>query len=148
MKAMTQDYYKIFAEHPYLKAVVACIAVMISWVFNGEYQAVMAILILRILDFATGTYYALKTPGPDHSIWGSWESKKSTEGMFKTGRYLLLMVVARLVDKATPVKGFSVVIDSYIAVTEAGSILENFKKLGYDVPSVLLDKINNFKNKK
>lgn len=143
MEDMKNDLHQIFVNNFELKAFLAFFAMVASWIFDNEYQAVIAIIALRFIDISTGTYAALKTPNPLNPtcIWGSWTSARMTKGLFKTGRYMILIFVSRLVDKALPIHAWSPLIDCYLAVTEGGSILENLKKLGYDVPTALLSKL-------
>lgn len=135
-----QEIKKLFIENGEVKAVLGMMMVFFSWSFNGEYQALMAICTLRAIDFATGTRWAIKNK--------CWSSKVSTLGFAKTGRYLTYMLVARMVDKVVILKFASPLIDTYIVVTEAGSIFENFFKLGYPVPTILVNKLKTFYEKK
>lgn len=131
---------KVFVEGGQLKFILGLIMVALSWGFNGEYEALIAIAVLASLDFITGNYAAI--------ITGQWDSRSSVRGMGKFFRYLIYMYVARMVDKTFPVHIFSPMMDTYIAVTEAGSILENFHKLGYPVPVSILNKLKTFHEKK
>lgn len=140
MKDFIYDFKKIFLEYPEVKAVIGMMALAISWSFNGEYEALIAIYSLVTIDFITGTHYAL--------ISKSWSSRRSLSGLAKFGRYLIYMLVARLVDKVVPLPFASPLMDTYIVITEAGSILENFQKLGYPVPTMLLTKLKSFYDKK
>jgi toxin secretion/phage lysis holin len=135
-----QDIKKLFMENGDIKFIIGTFMVFVSWSFNGEYQALMAIGVLRAMDFATGTHYAIKNK--------CWSSSKSTSGMAKTSRYFLYMLVARMIDKVVILKFASPMIDTYIVITEAGSIFENFYKLGYPVPTMLVNKLKTFYDKK
>lgn len=134
------DFKKLFLEHPEIKATIATIMVFLSWSFNGEYQALLAIFTLLIMDFLTGTYHALKS--------NEWSSRRSISGVGKFGRYLIYMLVARMIDKVVPLPFASPFMDTYIVITEGGSILENFSKLGYPVPTMLINKLKTFYDKK
>lgn len=143
MNELKHDLYMIFVDHFTLKAAFSFFAMVASWTFGNEYHAVIAIISLRSIDFITGTIAAIKTKKPDmpNCIWGSWTSEKATAGIKKTGMYALLILVSRLVDKALPIHAWAPLIDSYIAITEGGSILENIRKLGYDIPTILVTKL-------
>ena len=140
MKIFIYDVKKIFLEYPEVKAIFGLMALSLSWIFNGEYEALIAIYALVTIDFVTGTYYSLKNK--------TWNSRRSISGVGKLGRYLIYMLVARLVDKVVPLPFASPLMDTYIVITEAGSILENFQKLGYPVPTILLTKLKAFYDKK
>jgi len=135
-----QEIKKIFIENGEVKFIIATFMVFVSWSFNGEYQALMAIAVLRLVDFLTGTHYAIKNK--------CWSSNRSTAGMAKTARYFTYMLVARMIDKVVILKFASPMIDTYIVITEAGSIFENFYKLGYPVPTMLVNKLKTFYDKK
>ena len=140
MKNFIYDIKKIFLEYPEVKAVLGMMAIAISWSFNGEFEALIAIYSLVTIDFLTGTRASL--------VNKTWSSRRSIAGVGKFGRYLIYMLVARLVDKVAPLPFASPLMDTYIVVTEAGSILENFQKLGYPVPTMLLTKLKSFYDKK
>lgn len=130
---------KFFLENLEAKLILAPMMIALSWVFNAEYEALIAIFALRGIDFFTGTYWALKNK--------CWCSTASTKGAIKSGMYLILIIASRLADKILPVKFASPMMDTWIVVTELGSILENVYKLGYPVPILLLDKLKKFQDK-
>lgn len=133
MTTIREEFHTLFIDQGMLKLFFSVIAVASTWLFNGEYTALIAIVSLRLLDFLTGTYFALTT--------SAWTSARSYEGIKKTGMYIVLILVSRLIDKVVPLRAFSPMMDMYIALTEAGSILENLKKMGYDVPTTVVNKI-------
>lgn len=137
---MFEDFKRIFIDNGEIKTVIGILMVFISWSFNGEYQALMAISALLVTDFLTGTHYALRS--------GTWSSRRSLSGVAKFARYLTYMMVARMVDKVVPLPFASPLMDTYIVITEAGSILENFSKLGHPVPTILINKLKTFYEKK
>lgn len=131
---------KFFFDNLELKLILAPLAVALSWVFNAEYEALIVIFSLRFIDFVTGTHWAIKNK--------SWCSSKSTKGIYKTGVYFILMLSCRLADKMFPIPFASPMLDTWIVVTELGSIIENFYKLGYPVPALLVNKLKTFQEKK
>lgn len=137
---MLSDFKRLFLENGEVKMVIGFAAVFLSWSFNGEYQALQALLFLLVADFLTGTHYALRS--------GTWNSKRAVSSAAKFGRYLMYMLVARMVDKVVPLPFASPLMDTFIAVTESGSILENFAKMGHSVPTTLLNKLKTFYEKK
>ena len=137
---MYHDFTKLFLENNEIKTFIGVIMVFFSWSFNGEYQALWAITFLVVVDIITGTHYALRS--------GTWNSRRSLSGVGKFGRYLIFMLVARMVDKVVPLPFASLLMDTFIVITEAGSILENFAKFGHPVPLSLLEKLKTFYEKK
>lgn len=140
MRNFYHDIEQIFSTNAEIKMVLIAVAIPLSWTFNGEYEALVAISSLIVIDFVTGTYAAIKN--------GSWSSRTSIGGASKFFRYLVYMFVARAVDKVTPLHVFAPMMDTYLAVTEAGSILENFEKLGYPVPTMIINKLKSLRDKK
>lgn len=136
---MFEDLKRLLSDHIEIKLILAPMAIAISWVFNAEYEALIAIFSLRAIDFSTGTYWALKNK--------CWCSERSTKGAVKSGMYLILIIASRLADKILPVKFASPMMDTWIVVTELGSILENVYKLGYPVPLLLIEKLKKFQDK-
>ena len=135
-----EELKKLFIEKVEIKIIIGSLAAFFSWGFDGEYEALLAIGILVILDIGTGTWYSIST--------GQWSSRKSLGGLGKVFRYLSYMLMARMLDKVVPLKIWSPLMDTFVAITEAGSILENFYKLGYPVPTMIVNKLKTFNDKK
>ena len=128
-----------FFDNLEIKLILTPMAIALSWVFDAEYEALIVICSLRVIDFITGTRLAIK--------FKQWCSEKSTKGVVKSGMYLILIIASRLADKILPLKFASPMMDTWIVVTEMGSILENVYKLGYPVPSLLVEKLKKFQDK-
>lgn len=122
----------LFQENYLIKSVLAVFAISASWVFNGEYHALISICSLFLIDFITGTIVAIRLK--------NWSSSRSRSGVVKIGLYFMFILISRLVDKVMVIKFASPLIDSYIVLTEAGSIFENAKKLGYEIPEIFIKK--------
>lgn len=135
-----EELKKLFIENVELKIVIGSLAAFFSWGFNGEYEALLAISFLIFLDITTGTWHSMVT--------GQWSSRKSLSGVGKVFRYLSYMLLARMLDKVVPLKIWAPLMDTFVAITEAGSILENFYKLGYPVPTMIVNKLKTFTDKK
>jgi toxin secretion/phage lysis holin len=131
---------KFLVDNLEIKIIISAFMVAISWVFNAEYEALIVIFSLRFIDFSTGTMWAIKNK--------CWCSSASTKGIYKTGVYFILMLSCRLADKTFPVPFASPILDTWIVVTELGSIIENFHKMGYSVPVMLVNKLKSFQEKK
>lgn len=135
-----EELKKLFIENVELKIFIGSLAAFLSWGFNGEYEALLAIGILVVMDIGTGTWCSIKE--------GQWSSRKSLNGLGKVFRYLSYMLLARMLDKVVPLKIWAPLMDTFVAITEAGSILENFYKLGYPVPTMIVNKLKTFNDKK
>lgn len=141
MRELSKDLEKIFINNFELKAVIGSIALAASWAFEGEYEALISIATLITFDFIMGTWVSIKQ--------GTWCPLRSAAGATKFFRYLIYMLTARLVDKVAPggLHIFAPLMDVYLAVTEAGSILEKFNLLGYPVPTIILNKLKELREK-
>ena len=121
---------KVF-DAPFFKFFFAMIALLMSKVFNGEVQILIGLYTLILLDSITAIIYAAK------------EGDICSRGIFRTAVkcvvYFSMLVVARIVDQNVPIQFASPIMDSFLVITEAVSVLENFGKLGYKVPTSLLN---------
>lgn len=121
------------SEHAAFKAVLSCSAFAFQWVFGGNVEGLAAVTTLIFIDTLSGAYKAYKA------------GKLSSHGFFrfalKCTVYLLLIATASLVDKTLPVGFASVIMITFLAATEAISIMENMKALGFAVPSVLVTRL-------
>lgn len=131
-----EDLKRLLTDNIELKSLFGSFAIVAGWTFNGEYQALIAIFSLVTIDFLTGTHHAVKT--------NTWTSRRCREGIVKYFRYLTFMFVARMVDKVVPLPFAAPLMDSFIVINEAGSILENFDKLGHNVPLFLIEKFKSY----
>lgn len=112
----------------------------ISWALNNDYQILWTLLFLIIIDTLTGMWYAIKTK--------SFTSRGFYKASIKIFVYFIMILVSRIIDKHTPVQFAATMMDAFLVLTEAYSILENFGKLGYSVPSEFLKKIKSLIGKK
>lgn len=123
----------------WLKLSLALLFSAFHWVFGNENQQLIAVFALVGIDTITGFAKA----------WRGCEV--SSRGFFrvpvKFSVYLLLLVTGRLVDKALvdlPLSSFLTaytIIASFLAITEAISIMENLGQMGFAVPSTLVKKL-------
>lgn len=118
-----------------LKAIIAVLSVVANWVYGAQKEALMVVFALVIMDTITGTLKAIKR-----------KDLKSC-GFFRFAAkiviYLILMATASLVDKVLPIQFGAAIMYSFLAVTEAISILENVTILGWPVPSRLINMLRN-----
>ncbi len=126
-----------------LKLILANTAILLSWMFNGELQVVRTVFILMVIDIATGVWSVIKLGG-----WDAFKSREFIVGPIRFGVYITLMYVARCVDSSFPVHWAAPIMDTFIITTEAKSIFENFEKLGYPVPTLIINKLKDIYSKK
>lgn len=132
-------FSKIFSA-AHIKAVVATCGLALSWVFEGESQVLISVYLLLIIDTITGLAYAGKT------------KQISSRGFYRVAIkcmvYFVMIVVSRIVDKHVPIAFAAPIMDSFLVMTEALSILENLSKCGFPVPTKLVKLLQIYWDKK
>ncbi len=123
-----------------LKWLMSFIFLLFSWIFNGSAEILATIYILILLDTITGLRIA--------SIKKEVSSHKFFRVATKCLVYFIMLIIGRLVDKHVPIKFAAPIMDSFLVITESISILENFSKLGYPVPTMLVNKLKSYYEKK
>lgn len=129
-------------EFFHIKAIMACLMVGFAWVFGGDYQILISIYALILIDTGTGLWYAAK------------QKKVSSRGFYRVAVkclvYFTMLVMARIVDKHAPlsIPFAATIMESFLVGTEAFSILENFSKLGFPVPTKLVKMLKIYYDKK
>ncbi|MCK9320049.1 phage holin family protein [Methanoculleus sp.] len=134
-----------------------------SWLFNasGAYLILLAgflfnldalnliagLLVLNIFDFITGIIGA--------KVYGDCiSSAKAIHSVYKTLAYALAIATANLVDKSLGISNWTLSFNygliSYLSVTEGTSILENLSKMGFTMPTRIINNMKCYleKNKK
>lgn len=131
--AKLHTVFSQISDHAAVKALASGAAFGFQWIFGGNMEGLAAVTALIFIDTLTGAYKAYKG------------GKLSSHGFFrfalKCTVYLLLMATASLVDKTLPVGFASVIMITFLAATEAISIMENLRSLGFAVPSVLVTRL-------
>jgi len=127
------------SENFYIKILFSHFALLLSWSFNGENQILLSVGSLIFLDTLTAIIAVVKLEG-----WAGYRSRAFSRSMSKVFRYLIFMYVARMVDKSLPIHIFAPIMDTFIVTTEASSILENFAKMGYTVPTSIVKKLKEY----
>ena len=116
-----------------LKCVVSALAGFLCWAFACNFIIVGTVFVLVVIDLITGVSVAIKKKTP------------SSRGFFRSATklmvYFIMLLTARMVDAHLPVPFASVIMDSFLVVTEGISILENIYLLGFSVPTVLVKKL-------
>lgn len=126
----------------WLKTIISFIGIGFAWVFDDTRGHVPAliVMILITLDSISGMACAIKS-GEGLS------SRKSKRIAWKLIVYGLAMLTGRLVDKVLPTPMFAVVIETFLALTEAQSIIENLGCAGMPIPSKLMKLFSVLKDK-
>lgn len=121
------------------KSVSTAVMSFLCWSFDCNFIIIGTLFIMIIMDAITGVSVAVKN------------KETSSRGFFRTGVklgvYFTLILVSRMVDKHVAIPFASVIMDSFLVLTESLSILENIGKLGFPVPTIILSKLKEFKDK-
>lgn len=135
-----KNIFEKLTEFALLKWLVANFFVLLAWSFNGKVEVLATIYILIALDTVTGVWIAAK------------KNEVSSRGFYRVVTkcfvYFIMLLVGRLVDKNIPLPIAAPILDAFLVTTEAVSILENFSKLGFPVPTILVNKLKAFYEKK
>lgn len=124
------------------KTFFATIFVILSFLFDPlRTDAMIAILVLIIIDFMTAIMAVMKT---GEEI----KSRKILYSAFKTSIYFMLIAAAYVAEQAIPIGIIDETVMAFLAATELISVLENVSKAGYAIPRVLLQTLKEFSNKK
>lgn len=130
------DGIKHFAEsageYGLIKAALAVLAATNDWFFHPDHTSVEVVLVLVLFDTITGFMKAYR------------QGEVSSSGFFRFATkiviYFILVATGALLDKLA--EGFAVkamtIVASFLAMTEALSILENVSALGFAIPSQLI----------
>lgn len=138
-----KDILGKLVEHIHFKLLLANISIFLAWAFDGDTTILKTIFTLIIIDTISGVWAVLKIEG-----WKGFKSREFVVAPVKLVVFITLMYVARTVDKSFPIHWAAPIMDTFLVTTEAKSILENFGKLGFPVPLVLLSKLKSLNEKK
>lgn len=127
-------------ENFHIKGLFSLIFLILSWIFEGKVEILAIIYILIFIDTFTGLQVAMRQKVVS--------SNKFYRVVTKCAAYFTMMMVSRLVDKTIPLPFAAPIMDSFLVTTEAFSILENFDKLGFPVPTILVNKLKSYYEKK
>ena len=116
----------------WFKSLLSLIGVGLAYVFDDTRGTSPALIVavLICLDSMSGMFAAVKS-GEGLS------SRKSKRIAVKFVLYGIAIITGRLVDKMIPIPAFAVVIEIFLAVTEAQSIIENLGRAGLPIPPKL-----------
>ena len=115
-------------QQPALKFLTGAALTIAQWLFGAHFDMLMVVSALVFLDTTTGVWKAAR------------KNQVCSRSFFrvaaKTLVYFILLATGALVDKALPgeLPVAITVMWSFLALTEALSILENISVLGFPVP--------------
>ena len=124
------------SENAAIKLIMSLAGTSWVFIFGDNVHFVYVILLLILIDTSTGVWKAAKA------------RIVSSKGFFKfTAKvlvYLMLLATAALIDKSLPVHFSLTLMGSFLAITEAISILENIAILGFPVPTKLVKVLKDY----
>lgn len=130
-----KEIFNQITKYHWLKASLSILACGYVWLFNNP-KILIAVYILIIFDTVTGTFKAVKKKDISSTAF--------FRVLIKCLIYFILIITGRLVDKVVPVGFASSIIESFLVVTEALSIIENLSWLGFPVPIQLVRILKQF----
>ena len=126
-----QSVMEQLTSHSLMKGLLSLSLLAFSWLFNDNYTGLIVVFVLIILDTGTGFIKAAKAKEVSSAGFYNFATKLLV--------YFILIMVGRLVDKTVPVHFASSIVETFLAATEAISIMENLGQLGAPIPKRLLD---------
>jgi len=136
---ITNFFIKVH-EFFHIKFISGLILSGLCWAFDYDFGILIVMFTLIMIDTITGVWYAIKTK--------TVKSRGFYRVAIKMTMYFIMLLVASIVDKFIPLNIAFKMLQSFLVITEAISIFENIGKLGFPVPTVLLSKLADFKDKK
>lgn len=116
-------FFKRLGEYPVVKVITGFFLGLLRILFGTFRPVYAAVILLWLLDTATGYYYARANPVIKP------ESRKMFHGLVKLLIYLVLLSIGYqcgLIGLLAVVQGM---IESFIVLTESYSVLENIQKI-------------------
>lgn len=115
---------------------------LISSLFGGWDAALTTLALFMIIDYISGFFIAVVLKKSPKTETGAASSKASSEGLFKKGMIMAIVIVAAQLDKLS---GVSFIKDATVIafiVNETISIIENAGLMGVKVPGVITKAID------
>ena len=134
-------FTKLISSWFFKGIITVCLAIL-SFGFDPTHdKAFVAIFVLIIVDCFTAII-AVRMSG------GAIQSSKFFRTPIKIGIYFGLIYVARVSEYAVPILSnfLDETMIGFIATTELISLMENVHKMGYSVPSHLINKLINIRD--
>ena len=112
-----------------VKGVGAVILSLYGTIFS-DHKVLIAVYLLIVMDTILGFMAACKNKDLSSSAF--------FRVLIKSIVYFMMILTGRLVDQVVPIAFASSIIESFLVMTEALSILENSSKLGVPIPIKLV----------
>jgi len=127
------------AQFKLSKAAWSMVVCSYSWLFT-DIHVLIAVYILILFDTVTGFCKACKNENLSSGIF--------FRVVIKCSVYFILILTGRLVDKSVPIPFAATIIESFLVITEALSIMENLSQMGFPVPIKLVKLLKIFGEEK
>lgn len=123
-----------------IKTVGSVMLTTITFLFGKIDIAIQVLLFCIVVDYITGMIKAY--------VVGELDSKIGLKGILKKVGYLTIVALAYQIDRLTGNTDIiRTAVSYFFVVNEALSILENWGKIGLPIPEVLINKIEQLKEK-
>ena len=131
-----------FKNHAILKFFGALFVSAYAFLFNVEFTTLLqGLLFLIVFDTISAVFAAFRVGEPI-------ESRKMCRSAFKVFVYFMAIAGGHIVDKAFLLDGFAIngelILIAYFSATELISLLENFGKAGFNMPSRLVNRLKEY----
>lgn len=124
------------------KAITGGFLALASFFFDALHRdALLALLVLIIMDFFSAILAAYKTGEPIRS-------SRVFHTALKITVYFSLVSAGYIAERGIPIGVIDEILLGFLVVTELISILENVSRAGYSTPSGLLNTLKDFKSKR
>jgi len=127
-------------DHYWFKAAISLFACWFNWLYGTEKEALFILICLIIFDTILGVIKSAKT--------GDLNTPEFCRVAVKVCVYFILVATGNLVDRVLPIKAAATMIESFLAITEGLSILENSCQIGIPVPKNLVKFLKVMKDNK
>lgn len=123
-----------------VNSILSTIITGLVYLFGGWDVALQCLLIVILIDYITGVCRAIYNK--------KLNSKIGAKGIIKKVGYLLIVVLAVLIDRITGETGAIRTLVIYFFVANEGiSIIENWGSMGLPLPQKLKDVLEQLRNK-
>jgi len=135
-------YIHQVTNHPFVKATITTIVVILEFLIWWFDMAIRALLVLLILDFVMWFSVAFR----DHRI----SRKKMMSGLYKMMIYFVGVSMAHWTDilifHTTVEFGFQNFIIVYLGVNESLSIIKHMNDLGVKMPIKIVERLESYRD--
>ena len=124
------------------KSIAGGALAILSFFFDAlQREALLALLVLIVMDFFSAILAAYKTNEPIRS-------SRVFHTALKIMVYFSIVSSGYIAERALPIGVIDELLIGFLVATELISILENVSKAGYATPSGLLNTLKDFKSKR